>query len=414
MSLFLANKRIVLGVTGGIAAYKSADLCRRLKEAGALVRVVMTENAKRFITPLTMQAVSGEPVHDDLFDLQAEAAMGHIELARWADVVIVAPASADFMARFAAGSANDLLTTLCLATKANIAIVPAMNVEMWKHTFTQENLQRLEKHPSVAILGPGFGSQACGEVGLGRMLEPAAIIEKLNQLFQHDKLSGVNVLLTVGSTHEAIDPVRYLTNGSSGKMGLALAQAAKRNGANVKVIAGPIHLPKPTDLIVEDVVNAREMNDAVMRSIGACDIFLAVAAVSDYRPEMTASQKIHKDSDIETLRLVRNPDIVANVSALSRKPFIVGFALETENLLKNAEVKRLRKGMNMIIANQLTDIYGLGRDENRVTVMTESGECELPPGTKERLAEKLIELIAEEYNQKIVTIKEKEPCKVLP
>ncbi len=316
MNHFLKNKQILLGVTGSIAAYKSPDLVRRLREVGATVRVVMTENAKRFITPLTMQAVSGNPVHDDLFDLHAEAAMGHIELARWADVILIAPASADFIARLANGNASDLLSTLCLATSAPIMLSPAMNQGMWQHTLTQENIQALEDK-KVHILGTNKGSQACGDVGPGRMLEPVEIREKLNDLFATGELAGLKVLVTAGPTHEAIDPVRFITNGSSGKMGYALAEAAREAGAGVTLISGPVSLPHPERMECISVVSAQEMYDEVMRKVSEYDIFLAVAAVGDYRSQTVAEQKIHKQDAAMQLVLERNPDIVSSVGQIA-------------------------------------------------------------------------------------------------
>lgn len=398
MALFLANKHILLGVTGSIAAYKSADLVRRLREAGALVRVAMTENAKRFITPLTMQAVSGFPVHDDLFDLQAEAAMGHIELARWADLVLIAPASADFMARLANGQANDLLTTLCLATQAPIAIAPAMNQGMWKHALTQDNLQRL-KDKKVTILGPTEGSQACGDIGPGRLIEPSEIVEKINGLFTTGQLAGCNVLVTAGPTHEAIDPVRFITNGSSGKMGYALAEAAREAGANVTLISGPVSLLKPSRMECISVVSAQEMYEAVMKRVAKYDIFLAVAAVGDYRCQTVAEQKIHKHEAATQLLLERNPDIVGSVGQLSPKPFIVGFAAETENVIQQAQAKRIKKKMDMIIANRVGDGIGMGSDENEVTVLGQDSQITLLPTPKRKLARQLIDIIADEFKK---------------
>jgi phosphopantothenoylcysteine decarboxylase/phosphopantothenate--cysteine ligase len=399
MANFLANKRVLLGVTGSIAAYKSADLVRRLREAGAKVRVVMTENAKRFITPLTMQAVSGFPVHDDLFDLQAEAAMGHIELARWADAIMIAPASADCMARLVSGKADDLLTSLCLATRAVVAIAPAMNQGMWQHISTQHNLQVLEQK-QIHILGPAEGSQACGDVGFGRMLEPAEIVDQLSQLFSTGILAGLKVLITAGPTHEAIDPVRYISNGSSGKMGYAMAEAAREAGANVLLVSGPVAEAKPLHMDVVSVVSAQEMHDAVMKDIKRCDIFISVAAVADYRAETTAKQKLHKNEAETHIKLVRNPDITAMVSQLTPKPFVVGFAAETEDVIAQAKAKRQRKNMDMIIANQVGGQVGIGSEDNEVVVLTSDTELALPLTSKRHLARQLISLIASEFNQR--------------
>ncbi|SRR5579883_131450 len=399
MTLSLANKQVLLGVTGSIAAYKSADLVRRLREAGAVVRVAMTENAKRFITPLTMQAVSGFPVHDDLFDVHAEAAMGHIELARWADVVVIAPATAGFMARLASGQADDLLTTLCLATKAPIAIAPAMNQGMWKHRLTQQNVQAL-KNKQIHLLEPEEGSQACGDVGPGRMMEPTEIVKKITALFENEALRGLNILVTAGPTHEAIDPVRFLTNGSSGKMGYSLATAAREAGGRVTLVSGPTAIPPPPRVEYIPVITGQEMYEEVMIKIAKCDIFLAVAAVSDYRCEKTADQKIHKmDASIQ-MTLVPNPDIAASVGQLAQKPFIVGFAAETENVEEQARAKRLRKKMDMIIANRVGRGVGMGSDENEVTVITASEEVHLPSMSKHRLAAQLVKIIADEFKRK--------------
>lgn len=398
MGSYLNNKRILLGVTGSIAAYKSADLVRRLRDAGAVVRVAMTANAARFITPLTMQAVSGFPVHDELFDLQAEAAMGHIELARWADLILIAPASADFLARLTHGHADDLLTTLCLAARSPIAVAPAMNQAMWKHTLTQENVQALQSK-QVLILGPASGSQACGDVGLGRMLEPADIVEQVSGVFATGALAGLNVVITAGPTHEAIDPVRFITNGSSGKMGYALAEAAREAGANVTVVSGPVQLAEPAGINMHHVVSAQEMFDAVMQVTKDCDIFLAVAAVGDYRCAAPSDQKIHKNEQISSLQLERTPDIAAAVGQLTNKPFIVGFAAETENVIASAKAKRERKNMDIIVANQVGGGRGMGCDDNQVTVITATEETALPLMPKQQLARQLISQIAGHYKQ---------------
>ena len=396
MSFSLANKHIVLGVTGSIAAYKSADLARRLREVGAVVRVVMTENAKQFITPLTMQAVSGNPIHDDLFDLQAEAAMGHIELARWADLILIAPATADCIARLASGNGNDLLTAVCLASKAPIAVAPAMNQGMWQDTLTQANVQAL-KQKEIEILGPDAGSQACGDIGFGRMLEPHDIIQKISTVFSVGTLAGIRVMITAGPTHEPIDPVRFMTNNSSGKMGYALAEAAREAGALVTLISGPVHLPIPLDVHCVSVISAQEMYAAVMRNVANCDIFLAVAAVSDYRSEMIAEQKIHKNAETMQLNFIRNPDIVSSVAQLAERPFIVGFAAETENLRNQAKAKRERKNLDMIVANLVEQ--GMGGDENEVAVLSEHVDVTLPLASKRQIARQLIKLIVMEYSQ---------------
>jgi phosphopantothenoylcysteine decarboxylase / phosphopantothenate---cysteine ligase len=388
------NKQIILGVTGGIAAYKSADLVRRLREAGAEVRVVMTESAKQFITPLTMQAVSGNPVHDDLFDLHAEAAMGHIELGRWADLILIAPATADFMARLVNGVADDLLSTLCLVTTMPIVVAPAMNQAMWKNTQTVENVQALQRK-KIHILGPGEGSQACGDVGPGRMLEPLEIIQRIQTLFATGSLSGRSVVITAGPTQEAIDPVRYITNASSGKMGYALAQAAQEAGAQVTLISGPVHLEPPARVNCINVVSAQEMLDAVLATVADADLFISVAGVADYRCKTPAMQKIKKKAEELTLELIRNPDIVSTVAQLAKRPFVVGFAAETENLVTHAREKLQRKNLDMIIANEVgRHETGIGSDDNAVTVLWQDQQQEFTRMDKRKLARELISLIA--------------------
>ncbi len=396
MISYLSGKRIVLGVTGSIAAYKSVELVRRLVEAGACVRVVMTASAKAFITPLTFQAVSGNPVHDDLFDLAAEAAMGHIELARWADAVVVAPASADFLAKCVIGQANDLLSTLCLVTRAPIALAPAMNQAMWLHETTQANAATLATR-GVHLLGPGAGSQACGEIGPGRMLEPLDLLARIADLFANDTLAGVKVLITAGPTQEPIDPVRYLSNGSSGKMGYALAAAAREAGADVTLISGPTALPAPAGVTFIGVRTALEMHEEVMKKTPGCDIFLSVAAVADYRCEQVSDQKIHKSGESLTLSLVRNPDIVASVAALPRRPMVIGFAAETQNMLASAKQKLNAKHLDMIIANHVGGELGIGSDDNEVTVITPDTETALTRAPKGALAKTLIALIASQW-----------------
>lgn len=392
----LTNKQIILGVTAGIAAYKSADLVRRLREAGADVRVVMTSKAKEFITPLTMQAVSGHPVHEALFDLQAEAAMSHIELARWADVIVVAPASADFIARLAQGTAEDLLATLSLASVAPVVLVPAMNQGMWKNPITQSNIEML-RSKSVIILGPAEGSQACGDTGPGRMLEPLEIVERLILHFQTGRFAGKTVLITAGPTREAIDPVRFITNASSGKMGYALAEAAVAAGAKVTLISGPVSLPRPERIKVIEVFSAEEMLAAVQSCVTDCDFFFAAAAVGDYRPVTVALQKIAKRSQHLTLNLTRTTDIIASVTALEKKPKVIGFAAETEHVLAHAKEKLLHKKMDMIIANQVGPGLGMGEDENAVTVLWGENQKAFEKTHKTKLARGLIELVADVF-----------------
>jgi len=392
--LSLANKQIILGITGGIAAYKAAELCRLLIRAGADVRVVMTASAAEFITPLTLQALSGNRVHTDLLDEDAEAAMGHIELARWADLILVAPASANFMARLSQGRADDLLTTLCLATTANIAVAPVMNQAMWKNEITQENLARLQDK-NIAVFGPGDGEQACGDTGLGRMLEPAAIAEAAAGLFETGILAGINVTVTAGPTREAIDPVRYISNHSSGKMGYALATAAMEAGANVILITGPVALEPPSRMKVVPVESARQMLDACTVVPG--DIFISVAAVADYRPADAASSKIKKDADTMTLPLVRNPDILTTISQSRNRPFCVGFAAETDNIEAYARKKLEDKQLDLIFANNATDTFN--SDSAQATAYWQNGEFSFQKSSKSGLTRQMVSLITRLYKK---------------
>lgn len=392
----LSQRKILLGVTGGIAAYKSADLVRRLREAGADVRVVMTAAAQAFVGPLTFQALSGNPVHQDLLDPAAEAAMGHIELARWADTVLVAPASADFMARLAHGLANDLLSTLCLATEAPLVLAPAMNRVMWRNAATQANRDLLARR-GVRLLGPAAGEQACGEVGEGRMLEPMEIVAALGD---PGPLRDRTVLITAGPTREPVDPVRYISNRSSGKMGFALAAAARAAGARVVLVAGPCALPTPAGVERVDVETAAQMLAAVEQRVGEADIFVAAAAVADYRPAAPAGSKIKKKTEALTLALERTEDILATVAARPRPPFTVGFAAETDELERYAEDKRRRKRLDMIAANWVGAGKAFDRDDNALEVFWEGGRRSLPIQDKQALAEQLIRLIAERYYEK--------------
>lgn len=393
----LANKRILLGVTGGIAAYKSAELIRRLQDRGASVRVVMTQAAQAFITPLTLQALSGHPVHSDLLDPAAEAAMGHIELARWADVILVAPATADFMARLVSGEGNDLLTTVCLASSAPLALAPAMNQAMWRNAATQENLTRLQAR-QIAIFGPAAGSQACGDIGPGRMLEAADLCRLAEGLFETGALSGKTVVITAGPTREAVDPVRYISNHSSGKMGYALAQAAIDAGARTILISGPTALAVPDRVQYVPVVSAEDMYRESLAYAVDCQLFIAAAAVADYRPAVLAEQKIKKGADDEmVIRLVKNPDIVAAVAALpvEQRPFTVGFAAESECLLQHARGKLERKNLDLIVANDIVaEGIGFNSDDNAVTVIDKSGELALDKQSKSGIARQLIALLA--------------------
>ena len=394
----LPNRRIVLGVAGGIAAYKAADLVRRLRDRNFEVRVVMTAAAREFVAPLTFQALSSNPVHCDLLDEQAEAGMGHIELARWADLVLIAPATANVLARLAHGFADDLLTTLCLATTAPVVVAPAMNQQMWQAGATRANVLALLER-GVAMLGPGEGDQACGEVGPGRMLEPDEIAARIAARFRGGALEGVEVLVTAGPTREALDPVRYLTNHSTGKMGYALAVAAAEAGARVSLVSGPTALPAPPGVERIDVTSAEEMYTKVMARAARCDIFIAAAAVGDYRPARCAEQKIKKEDGPATLDLVRTPDIAAGVAAMDGGPFTVGFAAETESVQAHAQDKLEGKGLDMIAANRvgLPD-RGFASDRNALSVLwRDGGSRELGLAPKAELARSLIALVAERY-----------------
>ncbi len=393
----LTNKRILLGVTGGIAAYKSAELVRRLQDAGASVQVVMTAAAQEFITPLTMQALSGNPVHTTLLDPAAEAGMGHIQLARWADLILIAPASADFIARLVHGQGNDLLTTLCLASPAPIAVAPAMNQGMWRNASTQANVEVL-KQRKIHIFGPAAGEQACGDVGPGRMLEALELVDAAAGLFISGSLAGKKVVITAGPTREAIDPVRYISNHSSGKMGYALAQAAAEAGAQTVLISGPTQLIAPERVKFIAVTTAEDMLAASLQEAQGCDLFIAAAAVADYRPAQIAAHKIKKIAEAETmlLELVKNPDIVATIAALEQKPFVVGFAAESENLIAYAQQKLTRKNLDLMIANNIAATgIGFNSDDNAVTVIDQTQRQELTQRSKQQLARDLIAIIAQ-------------------
>ena len=393
----LENKQILLGVTGGIAAYKTAELTRLLIKSGASVRVVMTRGAQAFVTPLTFQALSGESVRTELLDPKHEAAMGHIELARWADLILVAPATASFIERLATGRADDLLSTLCLASASPIMLAPAMNQQMWQQQATQDNVQILLQR-DIKIIGPAEGDQACGDVGPGRMLEPQEILQQAEQHFHTGVLAGKNIIITAGPTREPIDPVRFLSNRSSGKMGYALAQAAVEAGATVTLISGPVNLTTPRSVKRINVETAEAMRAAVFENISRSDIFIATAAVSDYRPVTAAEQKIKKSAEHLTLELLPNPDILAEVAALEKAPFTVGFAAETESLEKHALEKLQRKKLSMIAANPVNDNQGFDQDENQLAVFWSDGEQRFPLTTKYKLARQLISLIAEKYH----------------
>jgi len=391
----LINKRIIVGVTGGIAAYKSAELVRALQKVGADVRVVMTAAATQFITPLTLQALSGHPVHLDLLDPEAEAAMGHIQLARWADLILVAPASADFLAHLTQGEAGDLLTAVCLASQGQLAVAPAMNQGMWAKPATQANVRTLRER-AVRIFGPAAGYQACGDIGEGRMEEPDRLVEQASGLFATGLLTGGKVVITAGPTREAIDPVRYISNHSSGKMGYALAEAAIEAGATTVLISGPVALAAPERVTLLRVTSAREMLAATLREVADAQLFIAAAAVADYRPTTVAEQKIKKTGANDMIvELIKNPDIVATVAALAARPFTVGFAAETENLEQHARSKLLNKNLDLVIANDVSDTrIGFNSDDNEVLLVNATGSEALPVMSKTQLARCLMQWIA--------------------
>ncbi len=396
----LKPRKILLGVTGGIAAYKSPDLVRRLIERGADVQVVMSRGAQQFVTPLTFQAVSGKPVRTDLWDEGAEAAMSHIELARWADEILIAPATAEFIARLAHGFAGDLLTTVALATSAPIAVAPAMNRQMWANPATQANVKLLIDR-GIRVLGPASGEQACGEVGPGRMMEPDEIAE---ELFIADPsnvaLKGLKVVVSAGPTREKIDPVRFISNRSSGKMGYAVAEAARDAGADVILVSGPVQIAPPRGIRRIDVESAEQMLSAVQRAIVDADIFVSAAAVSDYRCCEVACEKIKKTSDTMTLSLARAPDVLATVGKSTSPPFLVGFAAETENVERNALAKLSGKNLDMIAANKVGDGLAFDKDDNALTLYWQGGKRELSLTSKAALARQLIDVIAERYRSR--------------
>lgn len=394
----LANKHILLGVTGGIAAYKAPELVRRLRDAGAQVQVVLTAAGGAFITPLTLQAVSGQPVHEELLSAQAESGMGHIELARWADLILVAPCTADFMARLAHGLAGDLLGACCLAARVPIAIAPAMNAGMWDSPATQRNLRELQAD-GVQVFGPASGSQACGEVGAGRLLEPVELVDCCAALLGDQPnvgaLAGRKVLMTAGPTFEDLDPVRYLGNRSSGRMGYAVAQAAREAGAEVLLISGPVALADPPGVTVQRVRSALDMHRAVLDAVAGMDVFIGTAAVADYRPAQPAGQKIKKTRESLTVELVRNPDILAEVAARADRPFTVGFAAETDDVLGYARRKLEEKRLDLIAANTVGAGQGFEVDDNALTLLWPGGQRELPRASKAALARDLIAVIAQ-------------------
>jgi len=410
MKTSLHNKNILLGVCGGIAAYKSADLVRRLQDAGADVRVILTAGAMEFITPLTFQALSGHPVHTDLLDAEAEAGMGHIELARWADLILIAPATANSIARIASGRADDLLSAVCLANNSKIAIAPAMNHVMWASTATQQNIKQLQQS-DIDVFGPASGIQACGEVGEGRLLEVAKIVSACGQLFKPGLLQGVNIMITAGPTFEPIDPVRFIGNRSSGQMGFAIAQAAIEQGASVTLVAGPVHLATPEHCKRIDVETALQMHQAVMDNIASQNVFIATAAVADYRPSSAQSQKIKKTGDELTISLTPNPDILKQVAALDKPPFTLGFAAETQNVKDYALQKLKNKNLNMIAANKVSHSNdnedqqdtGFNSAYNALQVLWNGGEATLERCRKTQLARQLLTLLAKRYYENTTT-----------
>ncbi len=392
----LRNKNILLGVTGGIAAYKSAEIVRGLKKLGSSVRVVMTKSAQEFITPLTLQALSGNAVSTDLLDAEAEAAMGHIELARWADAVLIAPATANTLAKLSSGRADDLLSSITLAFDGPIGLAPAMNQAMWSDERTQSNIKNL-KDKNFSLYGPGSGEQACGDVGLGRMLEPSEIIERLASLFEAGSLSNKRVLITAGPTQEPIDPVRYVTNRSSGKMGYALAEAATELGAQVTLVSGPVNLEAPSSCHLVSVKTAEEMYKAVMHHVKGKDIYIGTAAVADYSPATIEASKIKKAGSKASfvLEMKENQDILKAVSGLEDRPYVVGFAAETEDLLKNARKKLEQKKLDLIIANDVSDkSIGFDSNENEVTLITSSIELLFNRNSKKKISKKILEFIS--------------------
>ncbi len=392
---------IVLGITGGIAAYKAPELVRRLRERGADVQIVMTRAAEEFVTGTALQAVSGHAIRSNLWDKEAEAAMSHIELARWADIVLIAPATAEILSRLAGGGAPDLLTTICLATEAPIAVAPAMNHVMWSNPAVQSNVRLLEER-GMHMLGPDYGDQACGETGAGRMLQPDDIA---SMVFGPDigiarkggRLLGKRVLVTAGPTREPIDPVRYISNRSSGKMGFAIASAAAAQGADVTLVSGPVALADPHGIEVIRVQTASEMYDRTHERVGNADVFIAAAAVADYRPSSVAGQKIKKSSETMTIELVRAPDILASVAAIEDGPFTVGFAAETDRVREYALAKLEKKGLDLIVANRVGSDCGFDVDENAVDVYWDGGERSFPTAAKTDLAAQIIELLADQY-----------------
>ena len=397
----LQDKNILLGITGGIAAYKTPELVRRLKDKGANVRCVLTESAKAFVSPLSLQAVSGQAISDSLLDRDAELAMGHIELAKWADLILIAPATANVIAKIANGIADDLLSTLCLATAAPIALAPAMNQQMWCAQATTDNVSVLRKR-QYKILGPDSGDQACGDVGPGRMLDVPELVEACEAHFiSNTQLANQNWVITAGPTREAIDPVRYISNHSSGKMGYAIAQAAKNLGASVTLISGPVNIQAPLGVDVVSVASAEQMHKASLELASQADVFIACAAVADYRVDAVADQKIKKSADSMQINLVKNPDIVADVAALTKqRPFTVGFAAETQDVEQYAMGKLKRKKLDLIAANDVAQQgQGFNSDDNALIVFSASDSIEIPLASKHQVAQSLVDIISEKVKR---------------
>ena len=396
----LVNKNILLGVSGGIAAYKSAEIVRHLRKVGASVRVVMTKSAEEFITPLTLQALSGNRVSTELLDVEAEAAMGHIELAKWADGILIAPATANTLARLSNGRGDDLLSTITLAFDGPISLAPAMNQAMWGDERTQDNIRKLESQ-NFQICGPGSGEQACGDVGMGRMLEPLEILDLFSYSFNEGKMAGKSILITAGPTQEPIDPVRFITNRSSGKMGYSLAQSAIDYGAKVTLISGPVNLEPPSNCNFISIKTADEMFEAVMHHVNDKDVYIGTAAVSDYKPAKMQNNKIKKDGSNSpiTLELEENKDILKSVSALNHRPFVVGFAAETNDVIENAEKKLSSKDLDLIVANDVSKKeIGFDSEENEVTLVTSADNYLIERQSKKKVSNKIIEFISERIN----------------
>ena len=395
----LVGKRIILGVTGGISAYKAAFLVRLLRKNGADIRIVMTENATKFVTPLTFQALSSNIVYTELLDLDSETAMSHIELARWADLILIVPASANFIAKYAFGFAEDLLSTICIATDSPVAVAPSMNKQMWSNVATQDNIKKISER-GVYVLGPATGEQASGEDGPGRMIEPEEIVKNTTDIFQTNILTGSRLLVTAGPTREAIDPIRFLSNRSSGRMGYAVATAAAEAGADVTLISGPVNIDATETIRVINVTSAEQMHQSVMQKISSTDIFISAAAVADFKVHKISEEKIKKSDSTQKLVLENTLDILSQVTTLNDAPFTVGFAAETENVEINAQKKMHSKNLDMIAANKVGENIGIDSEENALTVFWKTGSEQLPLTSKNKLARQLIKIIALQYNEK--------------